>query len=74
MVREDLTTLIKNPRLSSADRERLQMHFDSIRDVEVAIVGMGNTAVAGCSSEGLEIDQLQAMEIFVYDKHEFLVH
>jgi len=70
LVREDLVTLIKNPRLSSADRERLQLHFDSVRDVEIAMGGMGNTAVERCSSEGLAIDQLQAMENFVYDKYE----
>lgn len=70
LVREDLMALIKNPRLSSADRERLQSHFDAVRDVEVAMGGMGNTAVERCSSEGLAIDQLQAMQTFVYDKYE----
>ena len=70
LVREDLSTLIENPRLSSADRQRLQLHFDSVRDVEVAMAGMGNTAVERCSSDGLAIDQLQAMENFVYDKYE----
>ena len=70
MVREDLTTLIKSPRLSSADRERVQLHFDSLRDVEIAMGGMGNTAVQRCSSEGLAIDQLQALENFVYDRYE----
>ncbi|HEY3256004.1 MAG TPA: DUF1552 domain-containing protein, partial [Polyangiaceae bacterium] len=70
LVREDLSALLKNPRLSSADHERLQLHFDSIRDVEIAMGGMGNTAVERCSSEGLAIDQLQAMENFVYDKYE----
>jgi len=70
LVRDDLATLIKSPRLSSADRQRLQLHFDSVRDVEIAMGGMGNTAVERCSSDGLEIDQLQAMENFVYDQHE----
>jgi uncharacterized protein DUF1552 len=70
LVREDLTTLMKNPRLSSADRERLQLHFDSVRDVEIAMGGMGNTAVERCSSEGLAIDQLRALENFVYDRYE----
>jgi uncharacterized protein DUF1552 len=70
LVREDLSALIKSPRLSSADRERLQLHFDSVRDVEIAMGGMGNTAVERCSNEGLAIDQLQAMEDFVYDRFE----
>ena len=70
LVREDLTALIKNPRLSSADRERLQLHFDSVRDVEVAMGGMGNTAVEQCTSEGLAVDQLEALKTFVWDKYE----
>ena len=70
LVREDLTSLLKNPRLSAADRERLQLHFDSVRDVEITMGGMGNTAGERCSSEGLAIDQLQALENFVYDRYE----
>jgi len=70
LVRDDLAALIRSPRLSSADRERLQLHFDSVRDVEIAMGGMGNTAVERCSSDGLAIDQLQAMENFVYDRYE----
>ena len=70
LVREDLSALIKSPRLSSADRERLQLHFDSVRDVEITMGEMGNTALQHCSSEGLAIDQLQAMENFVYNKYE----
>ena len=70
LVREDLSALIKSPRLSSADRERLQLHFDSVRDVEIAMGGMGNTAMERCSSEGLAVDQLQVMENFVYDRYE----
>lgn len=70
LVREDLTSLIRSPRLSSADRQRLQQHFDAVRDVEITMGGMGNTAVERCSSEGLEIDQIKALEDFVYDKYE----
>ena len=35
LVRDDLRDLMQHPRLSSADRQRLQLHFDSIRDVEI---------------------------------------
>ena len=34
LVREELTDLMQHPRLSAADRQRLQLHFDSIRDAE----------------------------------------
>ena len=35
LVREQMTALMARPELSSADRARLQLHFDSIRDFEV---------------------------------------
>ena len=34
LVRDDLTSLMQHPRLSAADRQRLQQHFDAIRDAE----------------------------------------
>ncbi|MDH5675463.1 MAG: DUF1552 domain-containing protein [Myxococcales bacterium] len=34
LVREQLTGLMGHPRLSGNDRQRLQLHFDSIRDLE----------------------------------------
>ena len=32
--------------------------------------GMGNTAVERCTGEGLAIDQLQALETFIWDRYE----
>lgn len=37
LVREQLVSLRSDPRLSKADQDRLQLHTDAIRDVEVAI-------------------------------------
>ena len=36
-----------NTALSSADKQRLQQHFDSIRDVEVTMGNMGHDLHAG---------------------------
>jgi hypothetical protein len=37
LVRDQLTRLQSSPRLSGADHDRLQLHLDSIRDLEVAL-------------------------------------
>jgi len=58
LVRGQLTALLNNPKLSSADRQRVQQHFDSIRDAEVT---MGNMALA-CSKDGLSTSQLDALK------------
>jgi hypothetical protein len=69
LVRADLTALLQNSRLGSADRKRLEQHFDGIRDVEVEMDGMGDDMLEACSAEGLEIDKLEALENFVYDSN-----
>jgi hypothetical protein len=58
LVRPELTGLLRDPRLSAADRARLQQHFDSIRDTEVT---MGNMAAA-CGADGLSVTQLDALK------------
>lgn len=58
LVRAELTTLLKNPKLSAADRQRLQQHFDGIRDSEVKI---GNMAAA-CSKDGLSASKIEALQ------------
>jgi hypothetical protein len=63
LVRDDLTALMANSRLSSADRERLQLHFQAIRDVEVGMGGMGDA----CSLDGVDVEGLEAMREFTYD-------
>ena len=47
------------PQLSTADHDRLQQHFDAIRDAEVT---MGNMAdQAACSTDGLDTSRLDAL-------------
>ncbi|HKO52253.1 MAG TPA: DUF1552 domain-containing protein [Polyangiaceae bacterium] len=66
LVRDDLRALMANPRMSSADRQRLQQHFDSIRDMEVTMGGMGNDMVKGCAWGGVEISKLEALQTFKF--------
>jgi hypothetical protein len=61
LVRDDLRTLMDSSRLSSADRQRLQQHFEAIRDVEVT---MGDL---GCTTQGLDLDKLESYETYTYD-------
>jgi hypothetical protein len=57
-VHAELSGLMRDTRLSSADRQRLQQHFDSIRDVETT---MGRMA-ASCNAAGLATSQLEALK------------
>jgi hypothetical protein len=61
LVREDLQGLMRNSRLSSMDTQRLQQHFDAIRDLEVEIGGMAGDAMEHCNTLGLELDALEAL-------------
>jgi hypothetical protein len=56
LVRAELNSLMSNSALSGADRQRLQQHFDSIRDVEVTMSGMAAT----CTQDGLSTDALSS--------------
>jgi hypothetical protein len=38
LVREQMTSLMSKPDLSKTDRDRLQIHFDAIRDIEVELL------------------------------------
>lgn len=62
LVRDELEELRKNPRLSAADRQRLQLHLDSIRDVETTMTRV-------CSSAGLDVTKLNGLATFKYDAH-----
>ncbi|MFL5306411.1 MAG: DUF1552 domain-containing protein [Polyangia bacterium] len=55
-VKDELNSLMGNTALSSADKQRLQQHFDSIRDVEVTMGNMGTT----CTQDGLSTSMLTA--------------
>jgi hypothetical protein len=58
LVREELNGLINSPLCSTADKMRLQQHFDGIRDIEVTMGEMG----AACSATGLNTTALDAMK------------
>jgi hypothetical protein len=57
-VREELTSLMGRPALSSADRQRLKQHFDSLRDAETTM----GTMVANCTAAGLSTSKLDALK------------
>jgi len=67
LVRDELTTLMQHPRLSAADRQRLQLHFDAIRDAEKTMTGMAGDAMDACSSLGLDVTTLEALSAYKYD-------
>jgi hypothetical protein len=58
MVRAELKSLLNSPALSKDDRERVQQHFDAIRDVEVTMGQMG----LACSKDGLASSQIEALQ------------
>ena len=57
-VRDELSGLLRDTRLSGSDRKRLEQHFDSIRDAENTMGRM----VAACDAEGLATSQLDALK------------
>jgi hypothetical protein len=69
LVRDDLTALMQNSRLSSADRQRLQQHFESIRDIEIGMGGTGNDPADRCSLEGVDVARLEAYQEYTYDRN-----
>jgi hypothetical protein len=63
LVRDDLAELLQSPRLSAADRQRLDLHLTSIRDLEI---DMHETPL-GCTVGSLDVARLEAYEGYVYD-------
>ncbi|MFZ5893151.1 MAG: DUF1552 domain-containing protein [Myxococcota bacterium] len=57
LVRAELNSLRSNSALSKADKDRLDQHFQAIRDVEVTMMGMG----LQCSTDKLDVQAIQAM-------------
>ncbi|WP_437595392.1 DUF1552 domain-containing protein [Sorangium sp. So ce590] len=57
-VGEELNSLMRMSALSSADKQRLQQHFDSIRDTEVTMGEMGGA----CTQAGLATSELEALK------------
>lgn len=57
LIREELNALRNRSELSQADRDRLDQHFQSIRDMETTMMTMG----LECSADGLDIQAIEAM-------------
>lgn len=57
LIREELNSLLGRPALSKADVDRLNQHFQAIRDMENTMMGMG----LECSADGLDEQALEAM-------------
>ena len=56
LVRGELKQMLSLSALSAADKQRLEQHFDSIRDAEIK---MNNMSLA-CTQDGLAVSQLEA--------------
>lgn len=61
LVRAELNSLMGLPALSMADKQRLDQHFQAIRDIEVDIGGMVPTGAA-CGTDGLPISDYEALK------------
>jgi hypothetical protein len=69
-VRDQLNALLGNPALSLADRERLEMHLELVRDLEVTMTEMGmddpttpgtvNVNLMSCSADSLDAAAFEA--------------
>jgi hypothetical protein len=57
LIRSELSALLARPELSKADKERLDLHFTSIRDVENTMAGMG----LSCTGSALDMAAIEAM-------------
>jgi len=72
LVRAELSSLMQSGKVSSDDKQRLQQHFDSIRDVENTMGGMGMmnpgtpVASAGCTMDGIDTTTLDGLSKYKY--------
>jgi len=68
LVRKQLNSLLQNPKLSAADKLRVQQHFDSIREVEVTMMGMGQQmATMACTLDGINTSTFDALKNWKYN-------
>jgi hypothetical protein len=58
LVRDEMTELMTNRNLGATDRQRLELHFDAIRDMEVTM---------SCSLDGASIDAMTEISDAVND-------
>jgi hypothetical protein len=62
LVREQLNDLKNMSVLSAADKQRLDQHFQSIRDIEVIVGPSTGPTEAVCSSDGVPLDEYEALK------------
>ncbi len=68
LVRSQISSLMQSPKLSAADKQRLQQHFDSIRDVENTMMDMGTQmATVGCTMDGVDTSVYDALKSWKYN-------
>ncbi len=61
IVRDDFERLKSNPKLSQADKDKLDLHFTSIREVEGGMTTTGSSAIA-CALDDATVTELQALD------------
>lgn len=64
LVREELNSLRNRPELSAADKQNLDLHFQSIRQIETTMEGMADDPVVteSCSKDGIDTARLEALK------------
>jgi hypothetical protein len=61
-VHAELTSLMNNPKVSAADRQRLDQHFTALRDVEITMMDpTGPVNMFGCAFDGIDTDAIEGL-------------
>jgi len=68
-VHAELNALIQNPKLSAEDKQRLEQHFNALREVEITMTNPNNpVALFGCSLDGIDTQGLEAIQQYRYQR------
>ena len=66
----ELDSLRNNPKLSAADKARLDQHFEAIRAIEMTMMDPDTPVVIpGCTLDGVNTAGLEAVKNYRYDKN-----
>jgi hypothetical protein len=74
MISAELKSLMQSPKISAADKQRLEQHFDAIREVEITMTGgTGGTGSVplpslGCTMDGVSASAFDAIKSYRYQK------